>query len=95
MPITRLPSEPYRRPLTQEAATQLYEIELNAVPSPAWRAAFLRPPRPLMASHSPPELGLVGLNGATVHFRTTPDRLDAWLYRIDGWIAYANSVVAE
>jgi hypothetical protein len=24
---------------------------------------------------------------------STPKQLDAWLYRIDGWIAYANSVV--
>ena len=28
------------------------------------------------------------------HFRT-PTELDAWLHRIDGWIAYANSIVEE
>jgi len=32
--------------LTQGALT-LYEVELSVVPSPAWRAAFLRPPAPL------------------------------------------------
>jgi hypothetical protein len=28
-------------------------------------------------------------------FRTLPARAPAWLRRIDRWIAYANSVVAE
>jgi hypothetical protein len=30
-------------------------------------------------------------SAATIHFRTSP--ADAWLHRIDEWIAYANSVV--
>jgi hypothetical protein len=37
----------------------------------------------------------VSLDGAAVIVRTTPAQLPAWLRRIDRWIAYANSVVAE
>jgi hypothetical protein len=43
--------------------------------------------RSMAVSHWPP---------VRVHFRTTPlCRLDAWLRRIDRWIAYANSIVEE
>jgi hypothetical protein len=94
MPIERLPDQPRTVPLLQGTET-LYEIELSAVPSPEWRAAFLRPPPSLVNSRYTPKVGHVGLVGTAVHFRTTPDRLDAWLYRIDWWIEYANSVVKE
>jgi hypothetical protein len=94
MPIERLPDPPRSMPLLDKAET-LYEVELNAAPSPGWRAAFLRPPSRLTISHWTPEFGRVGLAGRAVHFQTTPDRLEAWLYRIDGWIAHANSVVEK
>jgi hypothetical protein len=61
--------------------------------SPAWRAAFLRPPTRLTGAGYTPDFGRVGLGGNAVHFRTTPNMLDAWLRRIDQWIAYANSGV--
>jgi len=93
-PISRLPLPPRAVPLLPGAET-LYEVELSAVPSLAWRTAFLRPPSRLVGARSTPEMGRVGLAGSAVHFRTTPDHLEAWLYRIDGWIEYANSVAAE
>ena len=70
-------------------------MTLSAVPSPVWRAAFLRPPTRLISPRYRPELGRLGLHRATVHFRTAPDRARFWLRRIDRWIAYANSVVEE
>jgi hypothetical protein len=60
-----------------------------------WRAAFLRPPPALITSDRTPEVGRVALHGTTVHFRTAPQNLGAWLRRIDHWIADANSVVEE
>lgn len=92
MPIERRPGPPREIPLLQQGET-LYEVDLTAEPSPAWRAAFLRPSTRLTGTHWTPELGRVGLSGGSVHFRTTPDRLQAWLHRIDGWIDFANSVV--
>jgi hypothetical protein len=37
----------------------------------------------------------VGLHGDRVVFRTDLDSLALWLRRLDQWIDYANSVVAE
>jgi hypothetical protein len=73
----------------------LYTITLNGVPSRAWRAAFLKPPAHLVTRRYVPELARVGLDGATVLFRTGPPQARFWLKRIDRWIAYANSVVEE
>jgi hypothetical protein len=42
-----------------------------------------------------PEVDRVSLHYATMHFRAAPRDLEAWLRRIDSWIAYANSVVEE
>ena len=42
-----------------------------------------------------PDIGRVVLQGATVHLRAAPPDLDAWLKRIDRWIAYANSIIEE
>jgi hypothetical protein len=56
---------------------------------------FLQPPSRLISAGPTPERGRLGLSATRVHFRTTPERLEAWLYRIDGWIDYANSVVEE
>jgi hypothetical protein len=48
-----------------------------------------------MSADRTPEVGRVALHGTTVHFRTAPRNLGAWLRRIDRWIAYANSIVEE
>ena len=77
-----------------DQAESLYELDLSATPSPAWRTAFLRPPAELTASHATPELPPRADRKESA-LQTTPNRLDTWLYRIDGWIEYANSVVAE
>ena len=73
----------------------LHECELSAVPSPVWWAAFLHPPPRLTSGQYTPDIGRVGLDRATVHFRTTPARARFWLKRIDRWVHYANSVVEE
>jgi hypothetical protein len=94
MAIERLRRAP--RPITYTSgALTLYEIELSAAPSPAWRAAFLTPPARLTSAQGTRELGRLGLDGPRITFRTIPARLHAWLRRIDRWIAYANSVVEE
>jgi hypothetical protein len=55
----------------------------------------LASPEEALTAKSTPELGRLGLDGPRITFRTIPARLDAWLRRIDRWIAYANSVVEE
>jgi hypothetical protein len=94
MAIQRIRRPPHSVTLADGVLT-LYEVELSATPSRAWRAAFLRPPPKLLTSKSTPELGRLGLDGPRITFRTIPARLHAWLRRIDRWIAYANSVVEE
>jgi hypothetical protein len=92
--IQRLREPP--RPVTLAKGQQtLYEVTLSAVPSRAWRAAFLRPPPALTTARLTPELGRLELEDGRITFRTTPPQLHQWLRRIDRWIAYANSVVAE
>ena len=93
MAIRRMQRPPHQIALTTKAQA-LYEVALSAVPSPPWRAAFLRPPtkadeRQYGRARS------VGLSRATMHVRTAPPRARFWLRRIDRWIAYANSVVVE
>jgi hypothetical protein len=78
-----------------EGRDTLYEVELWAAPSRQWRAAFLRPPPALITADRTPDVGRVAIHGATLHFRAAPRHPTAWLRRIDRWIAYANSVVAE
>ena len=73
----------------------LHAVTLSAAPSLARRAAFLRPPTRLKSARGTPDVGRLELRGATVHFRTTPRQRDAWVRRLDRWIRYANSVVAE
>jgi hypothetical protein len=73
----------------------LYEVLLTVLPSPEWRAAFVRPPARLTSAKHAPDVGRVSVQGAGIHFRTAPAEIDGWLQRIDRWIAYANSVVAE
>ena len=92
MAIRRRPGPP--QIVTPIAGNQtVYSVELSATPSPPWRAAFLRPPARLTRSRYTPELGRLSLDGATVLFRTAPDRLERWQRRIDRWVQYANSVV--
>ena len=94
MAIRRIRRPPHPIALTAKAQA-LYEVALSALPSRAWRAAFLRPPPALTPARYTPELGRLGLEGARVSFRTSPPHLHRWLRRIDRWIEYANSVVEE
>jgi hypothetical protein len=71
----------------------VYQVTLSAVPSPVWRAAFVRPPARL--GHSPFTPDGIHLQGAAVIFRAAPSKVPDWLRWIDRWIAYANSVVEE
>src|SRR5262245_4288335 len=52
-PIERLPDLPRAVPLLKGAET-VYEVDLTTSPSPAWRAAFLRPPGRLMRATATP-----------------------------------------
>jgi hypothetical protein len=78
-----------------EGRDTLYEFDLTAAPSPAWRAVFLRPPPALTTADHTPDIGRVAVHGHTVHFRDAPQHRGDWLRRIDQWIAYANSIVEE
>jgi hypothetical protein len=95
MPHQRRPGPPRVVLNGIEGRDTLYEVDLWTAPSPHWRAAFLRPPLALITDDRTPELGRVAIHGATLHFRAAPQHVDAWLRRIDRWIVYANSVVAE
>jgi hypothetical protein len=95
MPLDRQPGRPRVVVEGIEGQDALYELELTAPPSAAWRAAFLRPPRALTNMHVTPDVGRLSVHGSTVYFRTAPRRLTTWLRRLDRWIAYANSVVDE
>jgi len=78
-----------------EGTDVLYEVALTTAPSAEWRVAFVRPPPRLTSARFNPDIGRVVLQGATVHLRAAPPDLDAWLKRIDRWIAYANSIIEE
>ena len=95
MPHQRRPGSPRVVVDGIEGRDTLYEVELTAAPSREWRAAFLRPPPALITADRTPEVGRVAIYGTTVHFRTAPRHLTAWLRRIGRWIAYANSIVEE
>ena len=92
--IQRLRRPPHPVTFTRGALT-LYEVELSAAPSAAWRAAFLHPPATLMTRQHTPTLARLELDGPRVTFRTIPVRLHGWVRRIDAWIGYANSMVDE
>jgi hypothetical protein len=94
MPIKRRPDPTRAEPATRSVADPLRGgTQWRA--SSAWRAAFLRPPPALTTAKYMPGRGWFGIEGPRITFRTIPARLHAWLRRIDDWIAYANSVVAE
>ena len=94
MPIQRLRRPP--RPITlTEGALTLYEVDLSAAPSPAWRAALHRPPLALTTSRYTPKLVRLGLDGPRITFCTIPAKLHVCLRWVDQWIASANSRVAE
>ena len=95
MAIQRLQRVPRAIPVSKGTQTTVYEIDLSRAPSPAWRAAFLRPPARRTPLGNTPKGACVTVDGPRVTFRTIPARLHEWLRRIDQWIAYANSVVAE
>jgi hypothetical protein len=76
-----------------EGCDSLYEVQLTAAPSPAWRAAFVRLPGRLTRERYTPDVGRVVVRSGRVVFRTAPVELDGWLRRIDRWIAYANAIV--
>jgi hypothetical protein len=95
MPHQRRPGPPRIIVEGIEGQDTLYEVELWAAPSREWRATFLRPPPSLTKSRSTSDVARLYLHDATVSFRTAPQHLQTWLRRIDRWIAYANSIVAE
>jgi hypothetical protein len=95
MPLERQPGPPRIVVERIEGRDTLYEFDLTAAPSPAWRAAFLRPPPSLTTAYHTPDSGRVAVHGATLHFRAAPRERGDWLRRIDRWIAYANSIVEE
>ena len=94
MPIKRLAGPTLAVPLI-DTEQVVYELELSAAPSPAWRTAFLRPPPALVTARFTPDTGRVGLHGDRIVFRTDLDSLALWLRRLDQWIAHANAVVKE
>jgi hypothetical protein len=95
MPPERLPDLPRVVVARIEGRDTLYEFDLTAAPSPAWRAVFLRLPPALTTAAHTPDIGRVAVHGRTVHFRAAPQHRGDWLRRIDRWIAYANSIVEE
>ena len=95
MPHQRRPGSPRVVVDGIEGRDTLYEVELWAAPSPPWRAAFLRPPPASSPLTARPRLAASRFTGRHVHFRAAPRHLTTWLRRIDRWIGYANSVVAE
>ena len=76
-----------------EGRDTLYEFDLTAVPSPAWRAVFLRPQPALTIADHTPDIGRVCDSRAHGAFPRPAPVPGDWLRRIDQWIAYANSVV--
>jgi hypothetical protein len=93
--IHRLPGPPRVILSGLEGNESLFEVLLTAIPSPEWRAAFVRPPGRLTGVRYAPDVGRVTVQKAGIHFRTAPAEVDGWLRRLDRWIAYANSVVEE
>jgi hypothetical protein len=91
----RLPDLPRVVVARIEVRDTLYEFDLTAATSPAWRAAFLGPPPALTTADHTPDIGRVAIHGRTVHFGFAPRYRGDWLRRIDQWIAYANSIVEE
>ena len=90
MPLERLPDLPRVVVARIEGRDTLYEFDLTAAPSRAWRAVFLRPPPALTTTDHTPDIGRVAVHGRTVHFRAAPQHRGDWLRRIDQWIACAN-----
>jgi len=72
----------------------VYEVDLTATPSSAWRVAFYHPAH-WEGPYARPQVRRFYIHGATVFFRTAPRHLGRWLRRIDQWIRYANSVVEK
>ena len=47
-----------------EGTESLYEVLLTAIPSPEWRAAFVRPPARLTSAQYAPDVGRVSVQKA-------------------------------
>ena len=95
MAVHRAPGPPRVVLSGLEGNESLFEVLLTAIPSREWRAAFVRPPGRLTSVRYTPDVGRVTVQNAGIHFRTASAQVTEWLHRIDRWIAYANSVVAE
>ena len=90
MAIQRVPGPPRVILSSLEGTEYLFEVLLTAIPSPAWRACFVRPPARLTSTRYAPDVGRVtGPQNAGTSGRSRPE-VDAWLRRIDRWIAYAT-----
>ena len=92
MPLERLPDLPRVVVARIEGRDTLYEFDLSAAPSRAWRAVFLRPPPALTTADHTPDIGRVAIHGRTVHFRAAPQHQGDWMRRIDQWIGYVTSI---
>jgi hypothetical protein len=57
MPLERLHDLPRIVVARIEGRDTLYEFDLTAVPSPVWRAVFLRPPPALTTADHTPDIG--------------------------------------
>ena len=69
----------------------IYQVRLSAVPTPAWRAVFYRPPGHLTTPRYQPDH--VDIHEMGIIFRTDPAQLETSLRWIDHWIAMRASVV--
>ena len=92
MAIWRLAGSP-RTVTPLQTRHAVYEVQLSAVPSRPWRAAFTKPPAALRRAPFTPDG--VDLQGAAVIFRAAPSKVQDWLRWIDRGVADANSIVDE
>jgi hypothetical protein len=93
MALHRLPGRPAVITPLQGRRQAVYQVGLSAVPSPGWRAVFVRTPARLGPSPFTPDG--IDLQGSAAIFRDAPSKVQDWLRRIDRWIAYADSVEEE
>src|SRR6185295_2999970 len=70
MAIHRLPGRPAVIMPLQGQRHAVYQVTLSAVPSPVWRAAFIRPPARF--GHAPFTPDGIDLQGASVIFQAAP-----------------------
>ena len=95
MPIYRAPRPPRVILSGLEGNESLFEVLLTAMPSPEWRAAFVRLPGRLTSVRYAPDVGRVTVQKAGLNFRTAPAEVDGWLRRLDRWITRIRSWRSE